>query len=117
MRGQFIREREQERKKKSGQGTDELYVSKWKWLSKLRFLEVVVKETKGFETAIKSQATATNYDSSTCPVGLSESSTSASRKRNREEMDKKRAFLLEKAVILLEEDKKIIRGGRAKSQF
>ena len=36
-----MREKEAERKRKSGQGADEVYVSKWKWFQSLKFLDSV----------------------------------------------------------------------------
>ena len=39
IRGQFMREKEVKRKRKSGQGADKVYVSKWKWFQSLKFLE------------------------------------------------------------------------------
>ncbi|XP_028411663.1 uncharacterized protein LOC114534417 [Dendronephthya gigantea] len=56
IRGQFMREKEAERKRKSGQGADEVYVSKWKWFQSLKFLDSVkenISPTKGFDSMQK----------------------------------------------------------------
>ena len=50
LRGQFLREADMERKKKSGQGTDELYVSNWRWFKSLKFLDVCKNACKGIDS-------------------------------------------------------------------
>ena len=56
LRGQFMREKDGERKKKSGQASNEVYISKWKWFQHLRFLATInknVSHTKGYNTMNK----------------------------------------------------------------
>ena len=47
LRTQYKRERQKTRKTKTGTGTDDVYVSKWQYLDRLRFLEdhLTVKQT------------------------------------------------------------------------
>ena len=42
VRSQYTRERQKAKKRKSGQGTDELYVSKWIHYERLKFLDEYV---------------------------------------------------------------------------
>ena len=46
LRTQYTRERQKKNKEKSGQGADDVYVSKWPYLERLRFLDEFVAPKK-----------------------------------------------------------------------
>ena len=50
IRGQFGRELNKVKSSKSGQSTDDLYVSQWMFWDKLQFLQSVMKTTKSRDT-------------------------------------------------------------------
>ena len=103
LRGQFMREKDGERKKKSGQASNEVYVSKWKWLQHLKFLETIntnVSNTKGYNIMNKA---------STSFVTVEDADKVAMVKtpeKMRGEVEKKKMLVLDKAVGILNEHTK-----------
>ena len=90
-----MREKEAERKKKSGLGADEIYVSKWKWFQSLKFLEAVnenISPRKGFDSM--------KADDNTKPLHLAKSQ----KIKLKEDIEQKKMVLLDKAVNYLGAD-------------
>ena len=46
LRTQYTRERQKKKKRKTGQGADEVYVSKWPYFERLRFVDEFVAPKK-----------------------------------------------------------------------
>ena len=103
LRGQFMREKVGERKKKSGQASNEVYISKWKWFQHLKFLATVntnVSNTKGYDTMNKASTSCVTVEDA------DEIATVKTPKKMRGEVEKK-MLVLDKAVGILNEHKKI----------
>ena len=102
LRGQFMREKDGERKKKSGQASNEVYVSKWKWFQHLKFLVAIstnVSNMKGYDTMNKASTSCVSVEDA------DEIATVKTPKKMRGEVEKK-MLVLNKAVGILDELKK-----------
>ena len=103
LRGQFMREKDGERKKKSGQASNEVYVSKWKWFQHLKFLATIntnVSHTKGYDTMNKASTSCVTVEDT------DEIATVKTPKKMRGEVEKKKMLVLDKAVGILNEHNK-----------
>ena len=93
LRSQFMREQALERRKKSGQPTSDVYHSSWKWYKMLKFLIIVHNATKGFDTMkIKLTEDDENESPAITPT-----------KKTKEDFDRKRMSVLDRAVGILQE--------------
>ena len=98
-----MRETDGERKKKSGQTRNEVYVSKWNWFQHLKFLATIntnVSNTKGYDTMNKASTSCVTVEDA------DEIATVKSPKKMRAEVEKKKMLVLDKAVGILNEHKK-----------
>ena len=93
LRSQFMREQALERKKKSGQPTSDVYHSSWKWYKMLKFLIIVHNATKGFDTM---KITLPEDHENESP-GITPT------KKTKEDFDRKRMSVLDRAVGILKE--------------
>ena len=97
LRSQFMREREAERKKKSGQGAKEVYSSKWKWFSNLKYLTTIdanVSTTQGYDTMKKVTTIEIGEDNDETPAVKTP-------KKMKAAVEKQRLFILDKTVQVL----------------
>ena len=89
LRGQFMRELAMERKKKSGQSASDVYVSTWRFYKLLKFLVIVNNGTKGFDTMKRPSTEDVENEENKTP------------KKIKEELERKRLLVLDKAVGIL----------------
>ena len=93
IRSQFMREQALERKKKSGQSTSDVYHSSWKWYKMLKFFIIVQNATKGFDTM--KMKVAQDDENESPPATMTPT------KKTKEDFDRKRMTLLDRAVGIL----------------
>ena len=88
-----MREQALERKKKSGQSTSDVYHSSWKWYKMLKFFIIVQNATKGFDTM--KMKVAQDDENESPPATMTPT------KKTKEDFDRKRMTLLDRAVGIL----------------
>ena len=90
-------------RKKSGQASNEVYVSKWKWFQHLKFLATInanISNTKGYDTMNKASTSCVTVEDG------DEIVTVKTPKKMRGEVERKKMLVLDKAVGILNEHKK-----------
>ena len=97
-----MREVGQERKKKSGQGRNENYVSQWKWYGRMKFLEVVVSPSKAtVDTMDLTEDDFTEHGKEN--IDYMAKRVKKTPKKVKEEIQEKKSSLLSQAVSALSE--------------